>query len=201
MHTMPRRHRPALAMLTAALTAAGALTMVTPMAAHAETRTVAVAKDPATDVHLSKHKGLTEAQKRSIDMRRVTLKRVGNQARFVIAIRDLQRTRAFDQIFSVTWVEQTRPASDRRFGQVSFSSKKQYAEAFYTDANYDSLKTCQAPISRRAQREEVVVTVPRACVPKGQLKIRVSSATGHYGTDEPASSQDSVRFSGKPVVR
>lgn len=200
MHTRTRRQRPALTLLAAALTAAGAVTVATPVASHADTQTVAVAKDKGNDAVVSKRKGITRAQKKSIDMRAVTVQRLGNQARFIIAVRDVQRGKKFDQMFHITWAEQTGAAADRWVGDIWFSTKVRYAEAAYSSPDYESYEGCNAPIAIRPKREEVVVTVPWRCVPEGPLKIKVSSSTGHYRTDAPTWSRDNAYFAGKPVV-
>lgn len=168
----------------------GTLTMSTTTTARASTTTVVSVTDPPRDAIIKKLKGLTMPEKRSIDIRRVTLRRVDNRARFVVKIRDVMRVPKFDQMFFVNWREHPSREGGPWSGQVGFTTKGRYSYASYSDATYENTNNCGVAVAIRPLRNEVVATVPWACVPEGPLRIGINAYTGHFRTDAPWFSRD-----------
>lgn len=179
---------------------AATLAVTSPAPAHADTRNVATVVDPTGDVALTTRTRLTRAEKKSIDLRRVSVQRVDNQARFIVAIRDVMRVQKFDQAFFIRMREHPHAPGGAWAGDVGFTSKGRYSYAYYGDDSGYGGTNCNVAVTTRPVRNEIVATVPWRCVPEGPLRISVESLTGHFRSDAPLYSRDRATFAGWPTI-
>lgn len=184
------------ALLLALLMAASTLVVATPALSQAATNNVVVANDPPADAFIARRKGITLAQKRSVDIRRTTVQRVDSRARFIIKIRDVMRRPRFDQMFFIRMREHTNTPGGAWIGDVGFTSKGRYSYAIYSNESGTRYNECGVAISIRPIRNEVVATVPWRCVPEGPLRISVDTYTGTFRSDAPWFSRDRQVVSG-----
>lgn len=154
-------------------------------------------EDAYNDVRLTERKGLSRSNRVSIDVRKVEVREVGDRVRFIVTIKDIVRSKRFDQMFSFTLTPAAN-SDDDWYGQVGFTSDGKSAYAFLGSAtNYDDFKSCD-PLSaeRRPARDKVFLDVPRRCVPGQPAKIRVLAQTGTFRSDAPTFSSDRANVSG-----
>ncbi|ROR92591.1 hypothetical protein EDD33_3482 [Nocardioides aurantiacus] len=99
----------------------------------------------------------------------------------------------------VSWNE-SPDTPDPWMGSLSLGVNSKYASASYSSPDGERFENCTPPIVLRPLRNEIEVTVPWRCVPEGPLKIKVTTMTGRYRSDEAPYSRDAVAFPGWPTV-
>ena len=178
--------------------------ILAPAASYADGSGTVVVNDRLGDVatpRLNRHDHefhLTLAQKRSIDIKRVTFQPVGADIRITIALRQVLRSRQFDQIVHVAWRETSGP--EPWAGDVYFDSHSRYGGANYGDPDGDGNNTnCNLRTLSSTRYNTYAVTVPYRCIPAGPLRIGISAITGRANSDAPVPSLDNVVVPGRPV--
>jgi hypothetical protein len=190
--------RPALA-VAAALVAA----LVASPAQAAPGDMIVSQTDARGDVRLlSDDGGLTDAQRRSIDMRKVTVTEQAGGVRFSVKLKQLTTARKFDQIVEVRLL----PDNDDDFWSttVGFSPQNRTSGyAFYAPTlDGDDVVSCDPLITvvRRAKRT-VHIDVPTKCLPKERARIEVGSFTGEFRGEGVGYSRDRLNVLGTHQLR
>lgn len=157
----------------------------------------AVARDRAHDVRIFRRsRGLTLAERTSIDLRRVDIRAGAQSVRFTVRLARVVGTRAFDQMVFVSLT----PSGDGTAvgsADIGFSPQRRGLSYAAHDVDglggYVSCDPLQARVSRRSAR--VRLDVPVDCVPRGALTVRVTSLTGSFRSDAARPwSRDRLRF-------
>lgn len=162
-------------------------------------------KDSRGDVRIHQRvRGLTKDERTSIDLRKVTVESRGSVTRFTVQMRDVRRTRGWDQMVFVNFAQ---PAGGAEVfsGSVGFSPQApalSYAYLYFGEdmSDVESCDPLRAKVSW--QRDLVSVDVPRRCMPESEAKVRVQSMTGYFRSDAGGPwSSDKTRFSGSVALR
>lgn len=159
---------------------------------------LASAKDPRGDVRIHQRiRGLTTQERKSIDLRRVTVEARGPVTRFTVLLGDVRRTRGWDQMVFVSFKQPA--SSDGEFsGSVGFSPQaaaSSYAYLYFgTDGtDFESCDPLRAKVAW--QRDEVSLDVPRRCMPASDAVVSVNSMSGYFRSDAAGPwSSDRARF-------
>ena len=166
---------------------------------------LASVKDPRGDVRIHQRvRGLTREERMSIDLREVTVEARGSVTRFTVRLRDVRRTRGWDQMVFVNFAQ---PAgSDEVFsGSIGMSPQRpslSYAYLYFGEdmSDFESCDPLRAKVSW--QRNLVSIDVPRRCLPESEAKVRVESLTGYFRSDAGGPwSSDRARFPGTVALR
>jgi hypothetical protein len=162
-------------------------------------------KDPRGDVRIHQRvRGLTTDERTSIDLRKVTVESRGSVTRFTVQMRDVRRTRGWDQMVFVNFA-QPAGSADGFSGSVGFSPHApalSYAYLYFGEdmSDFESCDPLRAKVSW--QRDLVSLDVPRRCMPESEAKVRVESLTGYFRSDAGGPwSSDKARFPGTVVLR
>lgn len=192
---------------SAALTL-GILLMVSTLAtaasaAVAPSDPLAALEDPRGDVRIHEStSGLTAAERKSIDLRAVTVERRGSTTRFTVRMRDIRGTRGWDQMVFVNFA--TPSSSDENLtGQIGFAPQVAALSFAYLEldnGDYESCDPLRAKVSWR--RDLVSLDVPRRCLPDTEVVVRVRTMTGYFRSDAGGPwSSDTARFSSPISLR
>ena len=192
--------RPTLAGIAALV----AVALAIPAAQAAPGDVIVNQADARGDVRLRSYDGgLTDAQRRTIDMRKVTLQEQSAGAvRFRVKLKQITTARKFDQIILVTLL----PDNDEDVwsASVGFSPQdKALGYAYYSPTlDGDDVVSCDplTTVVRRAKRT-VQVDVPRRCLPREPAVIVVGSYTGTFRAEGGGYSEDRLRVLGTHDLR
>lgn len=170
-------------------------------AAHASPPTeVASATDPRGDVRVLPTKGLSLPARHSIDLRKFAAQNGGTRLRAVFSMARVTTSPSWDQMFSV--VMEPPPTSTETWLAYFGATTKGRAYAFWAaDSDYSTYENCHASVAVRRARAELVVDVPWRCIPQGPTRIQVRSSTGHFETDAPLFSRDTLRLPGSVTLQ
>lgn len=181
-----------------------AATLALPAAQAAPGDVIVSQTDARGDVRLRSHDGgLTDAQRRTIDMRKVTIQeQSGGAVRFRVKLKQITTARKFDQIILVDLL----PDNDDDFwsASVGFSPQdKALGYAYYSPTlDGDDVVSCDPlmTVVRRAKRT-VQVDVPQRCLPKDAAVIAVGSYTGTFRAEGGGYSEDRLKVLGTHDLR
>jgi len=142
-------------------------------------------------------RGLSMDERTSIDLTKVTAEARGSATRFTVQIRDVRRTRGWDQMVFLNISNQA--GSDNVFsGSVGFSpqaASSSYAYLYFgaDGTDFESCDPLRARVSWK--RDLVSLDVPRRCLPDSEAEVRVQSLTGYFRSDAGGPwSSDRARF-------
>lgn len=165
--------------------------------ARSEQEVLASLRDARGDVRIYQRiRGLTTAERTSIDLRDVTVEGRGSVTRFTVQVRDVRRTRGWDQMVFLNF--QQPASSDEVFsGSIGFSPQDatiSYAYLYFgTDGtDYESCDPLRARVSW--QRDRVSLDVPQRCLPETEAVVSVKTLTGYFRSDAGPWSSDRARF-------
>ena len=191
---------------TLTLALAGALAtaaLVAPSAQAAPGDVIVTQTDARGDVRLRGYDGgLTDAQRRTIDIRKVAVQERAGAVRVTVKLKKLTTARKFDQIIEVRMI----PDSDDEFWSAAagFSPQKRaLGYAYYSPTlDGDDTVSCDplTTVVRRAKRT-VHVDVPSKCLPKEATRIIVGSYTGTFRGEGGGYSQDRLNVLGTHQLR
>lgn len=191
--------RPTIAAAVAVIAAA----LVAPPAHAAPGDLIVSQTDDRNDVRLLRHDGgLTDAQRRSIDIRKVTVEETSGGVRFGVKIKQLTTARKFDQVLEVLLL----PDNDEDIwsSTVGFSPQhKTLGYAFYSPTlDGDDVVSCDplTTVVRRAKRT-VQIDVPRKCLPKDPAVIKVGAYTAVFRGEGVGYSRDRLNVLGTYQLR
>ena len=174
-------------------------------AAQAAPRDVIVSQaDARGDVRLRSYDGgLTDAQRRTIDMRKVTIQEhTAGSVRFRVKLKQITTARKFDQIVLVDLL----PDNDEDVwsASIGFSPQdKALGYAYYSPTlDGDDVVSCDplTTVVRRA-KGTVQVDVPQKCLPKDPAVIVVGSYTGTFRGEGVGYSEDRLKVLGTHDLR
>ncbi|WP_457189538.1 hypothetical protein [Nocardioides sp. P5_E3] len=198
------RRRGVTTLATAGLLAAAAFVPAS-AGSSSEREVLASVKDPRGDVRVHHRiRGLSMDERTSIDLRKVTVEARGSGTRFTVQLRDVRRTRGWDQMVFFN-ISQPAGSDDLFSGSVGFSPQAaslSYAYLnFGTDGtDFESCDPLRAKVSWK--RDVVSLDVPRRCLPDSEAVVRVQSLTGYFRSDAAGPwSSDRARFAGAVSLR
>ena len=183
--------------------ALAALALVVPSAQSAPGDVIVSQTDARGDVRLrGDDGGLSKAQRRSIDLRKVTLTQHAGGVRIAVKLKQLTTARKFDQIVEVLML----PDNDEDIWSttVGFSPQNRaLGYAVYSPTlDGDDVVSCDplTTVVRRVKRT-VRIDVPTKCLPKEPARIVVGSFTGTFRGEGVGYSEDRLNLRGAHQVR
>ncbi|UFN44660.1 hypothetical protein [Nocardioides okcheonensis] len=166
---------------------------------------VASAKDPRGDVRIHKRiRGLSTKERKSIDVRQVTVDVRDSVTRFSVKLEDVRPTNGWDQMVFLN-MEPTAGSTQAFGGSIGFSPQRPALSYAYLDSSgdgtdFESCDPLRAKVSWR--RDLVSLDVPRRCLPSSEAVVKVRSYTGYFRSDASGPwSSDRVKFNGPVVLR
>jgi hypothetical protein len=172
-------------------------------AAHASApEEVVDVKDPRGDVRIYPTNGLTLPARKSIGLTSFAAQRDGRRLRAVFSMARVMTSPDWDQMFFVA-MEPPRNSTDTWLARFGATTKGR-AYSFWaadSDSDQSAHEYCRASVTVRRARAELVVDVPWRCIPTGPTRIRVGGSTGHYETDAPPFSHDTLRVPGSVTLQ
>ena len=167
-------------------------------------RTSISVADKKNDVHFFVHAdGATPAERRSIDIRRLTVVQRPDAVRFIVKIKQITTTKKFDQI-AVLLLNQRRDTATGVSGEIGFSAQDRLVGSYarIVDDNFDVVAACE-PLNPKAKpkKGEFRVDVPLECIPPGHLRISLGmvAGEGYAGEGKTLYSRDALKIF-KPYV-
>jgi hypothetical protein len=211
-----RRHLVLLSRGVAVLAALGAVVAIGatnaaasayagPAGSGSERDVVASVKDPRGDVRNHQRiRGLTTKERKSIDVRQVTVDVRESVTRFSVELEDVRRTNGWDQMVFLN-IEPTAGSTEGFGGSIGFSPQRSTLSYAYLDFSGDGtdLESCD-PLRAKVswQRDLVSLDVPRRCLPSSEAMVKVRSYTGYFRSDASGPwSSDRAKFNGPAVLR
>jgi hypothetical protein len=180
-----------------------ALVIATPPAVAAKAPAVSAA-DAAGDVKLlSDSGGLTVEQRRSIDLRKLTVNIRASSTRFVVKIRRITFSPDFEQMVFVTLRSPagSSPAYRTDIGISAQTRDLAYANYLPDDTGEDVVVCDPLTAKVRPRLKVVLLDVPHECIPAGAVKIRLLSATGFFRSEGTGFSRDTMKVPGRHVLK
>lgn len=147
-------------------------------------------KDKRGDVKRHKRKGISKADRRSIDIISASVTVLANKkVRYKVRIKKYRKTKKFDQM--VFFMSQDPKRKQYGFPVVNTNAgfKTRNSGGAYA---YDSLEEQSCNLKVKRKKNTFWVDVPYRCAPYGDDRITVSTAAGMYQTDEAIYSEDSL---------
>ncbi|UAL31148.1 hypothetical protein K8W59_06670 [Nocardioides rotundus] len=161
---------------------------------------VVTSYDESGDVRLYGRHLLTTSEKKSVDLRRVTVQRVGDKARVIIRLRDVIRVRKFDQMLFVSLVERKDVPGGQWRTDAGFTTKGRDSYVTYSSVDGDRFESCNLDVHVRPRKSLVSATVPWRCTAEGPVKVSVESLTGTFRSDATVFSRDRHSISGRHAI-
>ena len=192
--SLSTRLLPALALMLAPPMAG--LLGVGPSAAHAAVAAgtgdpvISTATDATGDVVLDADDGgLTPRERRSIDLREITVTETARGAhRFTVRIKRLAPvSEDWDQMVFV----RMRDPGSGAVTVLGFNQRSDGGGYVYDDTTSESCEIRR--VVRRPRQQTLSVRVPERCTAPAGSRVRVASATGLLNTDAPTWSRDRMR--------
>lgn len=187
--------------VTASAAALSLTSLATPAVAASDTASY---RDPAGDVHIYHHQGLSHAQRISIDARDVVVRQIDDGTiRFSVKLRRLIRTDAFDQMVFFN-LDPAAGSNEQWTAQVGFANQDAasgYA-SWISSVDYHDIGSCDGLHAHQAPRKSTLfLDVPRRCVPGTPAKITFTTMAGKFRSDETPYSRDRGRIPGAHDVK
>ena len=179
-------------MLRTVLLALAATVLATP-AAQARAGALVDQADRTGDVNIFDGGGTkpTTGQRRSIDLKRFTVARHGDDVRFTFRIARIVAGRTFDQV-----VEAQLLKTGRDGFELAVLANPQHKNG----SAYLGGRLCLADVTTSRRTGTVRVDVPGECVPKGAGVLRVSTYTQEKNGSGPGFSEDTMRVKGRVAL-
>lgn len=177
---MPRPTIPALA-LVLALGGAG----IGPAfdAAGATTSVIGVGRDAVGDVRVTRAPGITERDRRSIDLRRLRIIDRGRIVRFAVRVKKVRVASEFVQIFSVAMYAPGYVFTELQVASAALTTPPsrdglQHWIVTEGSGNPEGFVACEnLDLSFRDGATRWSVDVPRRCLPQGRARIAMYAQT------------------------
>jgi len=160
--------------------------------------------DYSQDVKIYAASGPSELQRKTIDLRRLTVTQLSGKVRFAVRLKKvLPETYKYDQMVFIRLAPP--PSSDETWSaDYGFSPQELslgYANLFLDDSG-ESYHVCDPVVTvADAAKRKVYVDVPNKCVPATPAKIKLNSYLGHFRSDAQAYSRDYMSVSGAHDLR
>lgn len=176
-------------MLRTVVLALAATMLATPVA-HARADAIVDQADPTGDVNVFDGGGTkpTTGQRRSIDLKRFTVARHGDDVRFTFRIARIVAGRTFDQIVEAQFLK-----SGRDGFELDVLANPQHKNG----TAYIGNTACLVDVRTSRRTGTVRVDVPDGCIPEGAGVLRVSTYTQEKNGSGPGFSEDTMRVKGR----
>lgn len=161
---------------------------------------VVSAQDPHRDVRVFPSKGLSLSARQSIDLKSFAAQRDGRRLRAVFSMARVITSPDWDQMFFVV-MKPPRASTDTWLANFGATTKGRAYGFWAADSDYSAYENCHASVKVRRARAELVVDVPWRCIPIGPTRIHVGSSAGHFETDAPLFSRDTLRVPGTVTLQ
>lgn len=130
-------------------------------------------------------RGLIKRQGTSIDLLKVTIKPAERRTRFVVRMRNIVRTRTWDQM---VFIRMTPPkgSAETWWAGAALSPQKRglsYASMSLSEAGTDCGSCDPLKVKVAWRRNTVSLDVPSGCLPSGGAVVSVESITGYFRSD------------------
>jgi hypothetical protein len=163
---------------------------------------IVAARDARNDVRLvGDGGGLTPVQRRSIDLRLVTVDDAPGGVRFTSRLPRITTSKKFHQMVFVRLLP-AAGSEEEWSGNVGFSPQLRelgFAYLNHPDGSFEGCDPLRAKVQPR--RHQVSLRVPNRCLPTEEARIRVITLTGFFRSDGDAHSRDRLVVSGKHRLR
>lgn len=203
----PHRRVAVLAGVCAAVMGGALFVALAPATARtAQEKQTFAAVDARNDVRINRRaKGLDLAERRSIDLREVTVTPRVDSVRFTVRLREvLGGDPDFDQMVFINLNPPSTSTADWS-GSLGFSPQQRtvaYA-GLSLDASGTRFRSCdplRATVLPRTNR--VRLDVPNRCIPSGEAVLSVSALTGYFRSDQAGPwSSDRLKFPAPVTMR
>src|SRR4051812_42148438 len=181
--------------------------LVFPLAAAAAAEPVIVAvSDPANDAHNTTDSGLSNADRRSIDIRRLVVTDEGDTVRFTFRILRVARSPRLTQIFLVDIATKQLPYSQLSIATHPLTRPPLTNDGLHHSMGIEGADTAQGfvechrlHVSMRNGARTFWVEVPKRCLPAGPARLKVYTQTvqGPGLSDNAQYSEDTLRIRGR----
>lgn len=152
--------------------------------AQAKDTTLLSKTDKRGDVSIYKGKKISKTKKKSIDIDRASIVRLSNgKYRYKVRIKKVYTSRKWDQMVFFDAVG----GSPRTYASVGFKTRNSGGAYASNSATED---TCRLAVKRKGR--EFWVDVPARCAAYDGDAVKVTTATGHYQSDAPLYSRDTL---------
>lgn len=156
------------------------------------------AVDARNDVRINRGaKGLDLSERRSIDLREVTVTPRADSVRFTVRLREVLGDTDFDQMVFIN-IDPPAGSTAKWSGFLGLSPQQRalsYA-GLSLDASGTRFRSCdplRATVLRQTNR--VRLDVPNRCIPRGEADLSVSAMTGYFRSDQAGPwSSDRLQF-------
>jgi hypothetical protein len=175
-------------MLRTVVLALAATVLATP-GAQARAAALVDQADPTGDVNVFDGGGVkpTNAQRKTIDLKRFTVTRTGDGVRLSFRIARITGTRTFDQIVE---------AQLQKTGRDGFTLDVLANPQHKNGSAYLGGTLCLTQVTTSRRTGTVRVDVPSECLPEGAGVLRVSTYTQEKNGSGPGFSEDTMRVKG-----
>jgi hypothetical protein len=156
--------------------------------------TIVVASDPRGDVHISNRPGLAPRDRKSIDLRRLTVSDAGNAVRFTFDVRRVDRSTRLNQAWFLNVMTNEPLYAQLQVITHQLAEPPLPHKGFVHKMSIENADTpqgfvsCKVPISYRQGTRRWWVEVPKRCLPAGQVRLNVYAQT-MVGPEENTTTQ------------
>ncbi|VXB68405.1 hypothetical protein [Nocardioides sp. AX2bis] len=158
--------------------------------------------DPAGDTTFTGERGLTRAERRSIDATSVVTYDVADdRIQFNVTLREVTESRRFDQTVRVTFLDRR----DDAVGGIVFSpspgEQGSGVAVLGTGADKEVCRGLRTEFVEGTESDTTLTPVPDRCIPTARVRVRVVTSTGNLRGDGKVHSRDRVVSDGLVRVR
>lgn len=163
-----------------------ALAATTATPANAANATVLTKKDKRGDVKIYKSKKLSKTKKKSIDIYQASITKLSNgKYRYKVRIKKIHKSKKWDQIVYFGTFDSAGNENTSAWFKIRNSGGAQA---------YDSYRQVSCKITVKRSGRTAWVDVPYKCAPYNGDSVRLATIAGHYQSDAPKYSRDTVRL-------
>ena len=160
--------------------------------------------DNQQDVKIFPNSGPGEIQRKTIDLRRLTVTQLAGKMRFAVRLKKvLPESYKYDQMVFVD-LRPTASSGETWSANYGFSPQQLslgYA-TYYLDDSGETYRVCDPLVTvANAAKRKVYVDIPNKCVPTSPAKIKLNSYLGTFRSDAPTYSRDYMRVIGARDLR
>lgn len=144
---------------------------------------LATAKDAPKDVRITKDAGLSEGDRRSVELKRLVVSDRGKRVRFDLRIGRVDRSDSFTQVFLLDVESEELPWSQALIASHSMTEPPdkhgiEHSQAIEFAAGPGGFVGCDhLPIKLRDGATRLWVEIPKRCLPRGPVSIEVYAQT------------------------
>ncbi len=160
--------------------------------------------DNQQDVKIFPNAGPGDFQRKTIDLRRLTVTKLAGKMRFAVRLKKvLPESYKYDQMVFID-LRPTASSGETWSADYGFSPQQLslgYA-TYYLDDSGETYRVCDPLVTvANAATRKVYVDIPNKCVPTSPAKIKLNSYLGTFRSDAPTYSRDYMRVIGARDLR